>query len=361
MQFGILGQVEARCGGVRIGLRPGRERSLLALLVLNSGYLLTADRVVTLLWEKPPDSARAQVYNLVSGLRRRLHSAAFDRDGAGDVLVTADGGYRLEPARHRTDLGAFRTAAARGREAMEQGAGHRAATLLSQALDCWRGEALSGCAAPFAAAVRQTLEDERRRAVEALLDVHLALGRHERVLAEVGPWLEQQPYREDLYRRQMLALAAQGRRADALACYRHAYRRLGEDLGVEPGPPLRELHEQILRGAVPPVPPLAAEATAGRRRPPRANRSATGHPDGEPEHGGRDDDAPPQAAADRPDSAAGHGTTRRTGGTPDTAPDPGTDTAPGTDAAPGPGTDAAPDTAPTPDTAPAPDTAPTLG
>ncbi|WP_345601611.1 AfsR/SARP family transcriptional regulator, partial [Streptomyces chumphonensis] len=279
MRFGILGQVEARCDGVRIALRPGRERSLLALLVLNAGRLLTADHVVTLLWEEPPESARAQVYNLVSGLRRRLHHPAPGRPAGADVLVTADGGYRLEPARHHTDLAAFRSAAAQGRYAAESGARHRAAELLTQALGQWRGEALSGCAAPFAAAARQTLEDERWSTVEALLDVHLGLGRYERVLADVGPWLEQQPYREDLYRRQMLALAAQGRRADALASYRRAYRRLGEDLGVEPGPALRDLHEQLLRGAAPALPGRPEDAGRGggaaRRRPPARRSGAT--------------------------------------------------------------------------------------
>ncbi|WP_340559459.1 AfsR/SARP family transcriptional regulator [Streptomyces sp. GSL17-111] len=282
MRFGILGPVEARCDGVRIDLRPGRERSLLALLVLNAGRLLTADHVVTLLWEEPPETARAQVYNLVSGLRRRLHHPAPGRPAGTDVLVTADGGYRLEPARHHTDLAAFRSAAAQGRYAAESGARHRAAELLTQALGHWRGEALSGCAAPFAAAARQALEDERWSTVEALLDVHLGLGRYERVLADVGPWLEQQPYREDLYRRQMLALAAQGRRADALASYRRAYRRLGEDLGVEPGPALRDLHEQLLRGAAPTLPDRTEGTVrtdgAARARPSARRSGATADP-----------------------------------------------------------------------------------
>ncbi|QKW08912.1 winged helix-turn-helix domain-containing protein [Streptomyces sp. NA04227] len=256
--FGVLGQVEARRGPEPVRLRPGRERELLALLVLNAGRLLTAERVVDMLWEDPPGSARAQVYNLVSGLRRAL---------GPEILLTVDGGYRLEAAAHSSDLAEFRTASTRGRGAADQGASESAAELLTVALGRWRGEALGDCAAPFAAAARQGLEDERLRALEALLDVQLGLGRYEEVLAEVGPWLERQPHREDLYRRQMHALAAQDRRADALATYRRAYRRLQDDLGVAPGPSLRRLQEQILLGALPAPVPAPASGPGPTTRP----------------------------------------------------------------------------------------------
>ncbi|SEQ38124.1 AfsR/SARP family transcriptional regulator [Streptomyces radiopugnans] len=248
MELGILGPVEIRRhDGARLGPRAGRERSLLALLVLNTGYVLPHDRIVDLLWEDPPGSARAQVYNLVSGLRRRLRT---DAGGAGrEALVTTDGGYLLRSGTHTTDLAVFRDHASRGRGEAEAGRFGRAAELLSAALGCWRGTALSGCSEPFVPAARQGLEEERWRTVEALLDARLALGEYERVLAEVDPLLARQPHREDLYRRRMLALAGQGRRADALACYREAYRRLGDDLGVGPGAQLRELHRRILEGA----------------------------------------------------------------------------------------------------------------
>ncbi|MFE1785830.1 BTAD domain-containing putative transcriptional regulator, partial [Streptomyces sp. NPDC059506] len=249
MRFGILGPVEIRRDGERLDLRAGRERSLLALFVLNPRRLLPHDRIVDLLWQDPPDSARAQVYNLVSRLRRRLREERPD-----GLLVTADGGYLFDPGEHATDLGDFREATARGRGAAERAEFGRAAELFSAAVGHWRGAALSGCPEPFAAAARQALEEERLRTVEALLDARLALGRYEQVLEEVGPWLERQPHREDLYRRQMTALAALDRRAEALAGYRQAYRRLKEDLGVGPGAHLRELHRRILEGAPVPVP-----------------------------------------------------------------------------------------------------------
>ncbi|MDT0378219.1 BTAD domain-containing putative transcriptional regulator [Streptomyces sp. DSM 42041] len=243
MRFGILGPVEIRRDGARQRLRSGRERSLLGLLLLHPGRVFTPARLVDLLWTDPPDSARAQVYNLVSRLRQHLS------DPRGAMLRTADGGYLLDPGTRPVDLLEFRAASTAGRKAAAVGEAADAAEQFAAALDCWRGTALGGCTEPFAEAARRDLDEERHRALEGLADAQLDLGRYAQVLATVGPLLSDHPHREDLYRRQMLALAAMGRTADALATYRRAYRRLEEDLGVEPGVRLRELHQEVLRGA----------------------------------------------------------------------------------------------------------------
>ncbi|HEY5836839.1 AfsR/SARP family transcriptional regulator, partial [Streptomyces sp.] len=276
MWIGILGPVELRYGGARLGPRPGRERSLLALLALNAGYLVTRDRIVDLLWEDPPDSARAQVYNLVSDLRRRMRgTVTADGEAPPDhVLASADSGYLLRPGAHTSDVRDFREAAALGRRAAAAGDHDSAAARFTTALGHWRGTALTGCPEPFADAARQVLEEERLRAAEALLDARLALGQHQQVLTEVGSWLAGHPHREDLYRRQMLAYAAQGRRADALAAYHRAYRRLRDDLGIVPGPQLHDLYQEILSAPTPasdvarPRPP----GPAPRQLPPQTER-----------------------------------------------------------------------------------------
>jgi DNA-binding SARP family transcriptional activator len=244
VRFGILGPVEIHRDGARPRLRAGRERSLLGLLLLYSGHTFTLERVIDLLWEDPPSSARAQVYNLVSRLRQHL------RDPRGTLLVTADGGYRLVPGPHVLDLLEFRAASADGRRAAGEAAWDQAAEQFTAALGCWRGTALGGCPEPFAATARQDLEREHRSAREGLADAQLGLGRHDQALATLGTLLAEDPYREDLYQRRMLALSAQGRTAEALATYQEAYRRLGRDLGVGPGVQLRQLHDAVLKGTV---------------------------------------------------------------------------------------------------------------
>jgi DNA-binding SARP family transcriptional activator len=273
MWIGILGPVELRHGGVRLGPRPGRGRSLLALLALNSGCPVGHDRIVDLLWDDPPGSARAQVYNLVSDLRRRMrdgvppgapHSARASRV---DALVSVDGGYLLRSTEHTSDLRDFRAAVALGRESAAAARHDRAAEQLSAALGHWRGTALTGCREPFAEAARRGLEEERLRAVVALLDARLALGQHEQVLAETGPWLANHPHREDLYGRQMLAHAALGRQADAVADYRRAYRRLRDDLGVTPGHRLQDIYRRILADSPEARPARPAAPATETRRP----------------------------------------------------------------------------------------------
>lgn len=273
MWIGILGPVELRHGGVRLGPRPGRGRSLLALLALNSGYSVGHDRIVDLLWDDPPGSARAQVYNLVSDLRRRMRdgvpSGAPPSAGASrvDALVSVDGGYLLRSAEHTSDLRDFRAAVALGRKSAAAADHDRAVEQLTAALGHWRGTALTGCREPFAEAARRGLEEERLRAVVALLDARLALGQHEQVLAETDPWLANHPHREDLYGRQMLAHAALGRQADAVADYRRAYRRLRDDLGVTPGHRLQDIYRRILADSPEARPARPAAPAAETRRP----------------------------------------------------------------------------------------------
>ncbi|EST37344.1 hypothetical protein N566_13535, partial [Streptomycetaceae bacterium MP113-05] len=275
VRFGILGPVQILRDGAGQLLRPGRERSLLGLLLLHSGRAFTPEQLVDLLWTDPPCSARAQVYNMVSRLRRQLE------DPRGALLRTSDGGYLLAPGSHPVDLTDFRSASAAAKRAAAAGELDNAAEQFGAALDCWRGTAFGGCSEPFVEGAREHLEEERHRALEGLADALLGLGRYEQVLGTVGPLLAGHPHREDLYRRQMLALAAQGRTADALACYRRAYRRLEEDLGVEPGAPLRELHQAVLCGTpvVPGAGPSSGRGTpthsASHPSPPRDTAPAT--------------------------------------------------------------------------------------
>jgi DNA-binding SARP family transcriptional activator len=258
MRFGVLGPVVAWCGGRAVPVGGARERYVLATLLLNADHLTPAERLIDALWPQPPSSARAQLHNLVSRLRGRV---------GGGVILTRPTGYELSTATAQVDLLDFRGLVERGRRAAETAAFAIAEALLSEALELWRGAALADVADELAGPARAALHEERLAAQEARLDCRLALGRHDDVLADVAPLIGEHPYRERLYETRMLALAAVGRQADALELYRYAYRRFDEELGVTPGPALRELEQRILRGDVPTV-GRAAPAVVPRELPP---------------------------------------------------------------------------------------------
>lgn len=251
MQFGLLGPVEVREQGRLLPGGSGRARLVLACLLIDADRLSPTDQLIAALWQDPPASAKAQLHNLVSGLRRRYRAA----DPA--LIETRPTGYTLRLGPHRLDLAEFRALAGRGRAAAGSGDHTAALALLDRALSLWRGPALADLDGPSTAAVREALHRERLDAAEVKLDAALALGDHDTVLREVEPLLAAHPYAERLYRHQMLALAGVGRRAEALAVYRRAYRRLVDDVGMEPGPLLRATERLILQGrpAAPSPPP----------------------------------------------------------------------------------------------------------
>ena len=235
VDFAILGPVGVRHDGTELPVGSVRERSVLALLLLDEGRPVPADRLIDELWEDPPRTARGQLHNLVSKLRGRPY---------GELIVTSAAGYELRLGLHRLDLTEFRRLVAEGKKA---GAA-TASAVLAEALALWRGPALADVSGERATAARLALEEERLLAIEARFDAELSLHRPENVLRELGGPLTEHPYRESLYRYQMLALEAAGRRSDALSTYRGAYRRFVNDLGVEPGPLLNDLHRRLLCG-----------------------------------------------------------------------------------------------------------------
>lgn len=284
MWFGVLGPVRVRTNDRDLGTGSGRERLILAALLSTADRMVSADRLIDLLWgESPPPTAKAQLHNAVSALRRRLRTAP-----DGDVLHTRPLGYELRLGAHPFDLAEFRTGLERARSAASSADHARAVAVLTGALGLWRGPTLADVAGEWAATTRRAVEEERLAAVELLLQSQLALGRHDEVLTALPPLVTEHPYRERLHEIQMLALVAAGRRADALTVYREVYQRLATDLGVQPGAALKTLHQRVLMGQAPErsavtrlaprqLPPLPLEivgraglsaeiiATAGRR------------------------------------------------------------------------------------------------
>jgi DNA-binding SARP family transcriptional activator len=244
MEFRILGPTEVLDGRRRVPLPSGRGRALLALLVLHAGEPVSADRLIDELWgEGPPPTARTVVHGLVSMLRRVLEPGRA-KARPGGLLQTSGSGYRFAIEPHAVDAHRFKRLIDESRGAPAE---VRAAKL-SVALSLWRGPALADFVyQPFAQRAITALEELRIEATEDRIEADLALGRAADLVTELEQLIHDHPFRERLRGSLMLALYRSGRQADALQSYRDARSLLVEELGLEPGPALRDLETAILR------------------------------------------------------------------------------------------------------------------
>jgi ABC-type transport system substrate-binding protein/DNA-binding SARP family transcriptional activator/DNA-binding beta-propeller fold protein YncE len=210
-----------------LSLGPPKQRAVLAMLGLRPGHTVSVDELAEGLWgEWPPASAAKMIQLYVSHLRRAI-------EGDGAAIVTHGRGYALDLAAADVDAVRFEALVEEGRA--------------SDALALWDDDPLSDLRdEPFAAGEIRRLEDLRARALETAIDAELAAGRHREVLAQIDLLVAEHPLRERLHGQRMLALYRAGRQADALAAYRDARATLVGEIGVEPGPDLRRLHEAIL-------------------------------------------------------------------------------------------------------------------
>ena len=235
----LLGPIEAERAGAPIGLGGPKPRTLLAVLALEPGRVVSVDRLVEALWPgDPPETAAHAIQVYVSQLRKTL----------GPVIATRAPGYELELTPERVDLQRFARLAQDGRAALEGGDPVAAEGALREALALWRGPALADFLyEPFAQTEIARLEELRTVVLEERIDADLALGRHAELVSELEALVSAQPLRERPRAQLMLALYRSGRQADALAAYRSARETLVEELGIDPGPGLRELEAAILR------------------------------------------------------------------------------------------------------------------
>ncbi|WP_143174027.1 AfsR/SARP family transcriptional regulator [Streptoalloteichus hindustanus] len=227
---------------------PPRARQVLAVLLLAAGDVVPTDRLIEAVWsDQPPPNARKCLQVHVSQLRRFLP------DG---TLRHSAPGYLLDVPAERVDLHVFRARVAEARRAESPAA---AAELLRAALGLWRGQPLADVASDW---LRQRvvpgLLEERLTALEERVDADLALGRHPALVGELRRLVGENPLRERLRGQLMTALRRCGRRAEALQAFQEARAVTVEQLGVEPGPELRRLHEEILRDEEPARPAVPA-------------------------------------------------------------------------------------------------------
>ena len=244
MEFHVLGPSEVTVGGRSLSVGGSRTRAVLALLLVNANRVVAADRLMDELWpELAPDRAAANLQVRLSELRKALRAVQ-----EADRLETRPPGYVLRVAAGELDLWRFEQLAASGRDALAGGDAATAVRVLDQALSLWRGSALADIdGVPFAGAEQARLEEERLGTLESRMDALLAGGRHRETIAQLESLTTNHPLRERFWQQRLLALYRSGRQADALRAFRELRSTLVDQLGIEPGPGLRELEARILR------------------------------------------------------------------------------------------------------------------
>ena len=241
VRVGVLGPLTVEVDGRPVALGARKQRAVLSVLALNQGAAVSTDRLVYEVWgESAPRAARSvQVY--VSALRAALGKA-------GGLLETVGRGYRLSIAAEQLDARRFEAAAAQAAALWATGDARGAAHSADEALSLWRGRVLEDLSdLALAQAESSRLEALRLDTQEVRFDAELALGRASILVRDLEPLVAANPVRERLQGQLMIALHRSGRQADALAAYQAARTYLVDELGVDPGQDLQELHAAILR------------------------------------------------------------------------------------------------------------------
>lgn len=264
--FRLLGPLELCTAKKAIPLPLGRQRTLLAALLVNAHDWVVVDELVDRVWgASPPCRPRPALHTLLTRLRHTLDA----RDaGLSRLISTSASAYRIEPPEGALDLLQFRELLSRAHVLARRGDWEAERVALSGALALWRGTPLSDVQSDtMERDVVPALTEEWIRAVERHHDVCLHLGRHQEILSALRTMTGRHPYHERLWYQLMVALFRSGRRADALAAYSHMSRLLQEEMGMEPGEDLRRLHLAILRAetasAAHPARPPGPSGSAG--------------------------------------------------------------------------------------------------
>ena len=239
MEVRLFGELEALDGGVPVPVRGAKQRALLALLALQRGQPVSADRLIDVLWgdrraANPANALQAQI----GQLRRTFGPAA---------ILTTEAGYALTAGPDEVDVERFERLVAKGQRLAVDGEMAPASAALGEALRLRRGEPLAEFTyAGFFDAERTRLDELTLVATESRADADLGLGRYGELAGELEALCRENPLRERLWELLILALYRSGRQAEALRAYIEIRDRLADELGIDPGPALRELQARIL-------------------------------------------------------------------------------------------------------------------
>jgi DNA-binding SARP family transcriptional activator/tetratricopeptide (TPR) repeat protein len=247
VRFTVLGAVRAWCDRTELDLGPPQQRAVLALLLARGGQPTGLGELVDLLWPTdPPVSAVNIVHRYVGALRRVLEPDLPPR-AAGRWLVRHASGYRAAADAESLDLLRFRELAGKARETAAGGTAGAAVPLFEAALSLCQGSCAGDLAATRGHPVFAAVDQECLAVVREAADVALGAGLANQVLPALRQAASLDPLAEPVQARLMLALAAAGSQAEALAVYEATRARLAEDLGLDPGTELRGAHGRVLR------------------------------------------------------------------------------------------------------------------
>ena len=254
VQFRVLGDVEAHVDGRPLALGHARQQCVLLGLLLDANTIVSTGRLINRVWgERGSEGARSSLYSYLSRLRQIL------QDVPGISLTRRPGGYVLAADPDAVDMHRFRHLVALARVSRDD---EEAQRLLEDALQMWRGEPFGILDTDWLNGQRESLKLEHLAAELDCTDLRLRRGEHASLVTELLARSRMHPFDERLSAQLMLAQYRCGRIGDALAHYQQTRRRLVDELGIEPGPTLRRLHEQILHAnpalAIPPTRPAPA-------------------------------------------------------------------------------------------------------
>ncbi|MDN3354459.1 BTAD domain-containing putative transcriptional regulator [Actinomadura sp. DC4] len=240
-EFGLLGPLTVTYDGAPVQVKAARQRALLASLLVDANQIVPADELIARVWRTgSTENARANLHTYVMRLRRVLAGG-----GAPVPIMTRPEGYLIEVPDDALDLYRFDVLVDEAKTAEPA----RASALLDEALTLWSGAPLSDVSSEFLhREIVPGLAERRPLALEAYVDAELALGRHHDLLVRLRDLTARHPLRERFWTQRMIALYRCGRQAEALECFRTVGALLAEELGVEPGAELQELHQAILAG-----------------------------------------------------------------------------------------------------------------
>jgi DNA-binding SARP family transcriptional activator len=262
LRFELLGPVRAWRGSAEVELGPPQQRAVLAALLLARGRHVSVDALIEALWgERPPRTASGTVRTYVFRLRRCLDPGTSEPDQP--VIKLVGNGYSLQLGSASLDLAVFEDLVRQARAARRGADTARTAGLLRDAHALWQGTPLSGITGPYADSQRARLSELQAATTEDRLAMDIESGDHLAAISELTDLLAAYPLREKLRELLMLALYRSGRQADALAVFEGSRRLLSDELGIDPGPALQDMHQRILQAdscLVPPTSPVPVPA-----------------------------------------------------------------------------------------------------
>jgi len=246
LQFGVLGPLQLIADGNPVLLGAPKQRAVLAMLAMNRNRPVSVESLINAVWDQSPvPAARTSIHSYVSNLRRLVGNAGYDPN---KVLASAPPGYQLSVADADCDLGRFITEKNAGVRAAAAGRFDDASGHLAAALAEWRGPVLDDLREfAFVDTFATALSEVKVVTQIGLAEAEIACGRAEHVIARLEALAAEHPFREPLWAQLITAYYVAERQSDALEAYWRLKSSLAENLGIDPGPTVRALHEQILR------------------------------------------------------------------------------------------------------------------